>query len=320
MRGDQKYDRMVGDPHDLAIDETGTRLVVRTHKRLFLYDLTDWPAGEEIAPLHTVSPVWSTHTSYGAGMDSVALHGTRVVSLFRVHEETEVYLHEFGRDIFEEVAHHTMADKPLDVAIAPGGAFCAVTGLHTVEVIDMRTGFVPLTHSPLDTGWWPWCDGVAIDDEHALAFGVGEPYVSGWVSVVSLFDAPQNYCISSPNSVGSGAHIHATGSASVAANDLGVWATGVPHSQFGLFFYGADANATPFGNGTLCVGGALYRFPPVTSNEWGVAGTQVNYNQLAAAGAILPGSTWRFQFHYRDPAGGGALFNLTEGLEILFGI
>jgi hypothetical protein len=321
MTGAQKYDRVSGDPHDLAIDEVGTRLVVRTHDGIYLYDLASWPAGNRIHAMHSVSPAVSTNTSYAAGMDSVALHGTRAVTLFRVGNHSEVFLHEFGTGQLQEVGHHTMSDRPVDVAIAPSGKFCAVSGLSSIDVIDMATGLAPLTHQVLPQGYWPWCDGVAIDDEHIIAFGIGQPNSSGWVSIVDLFSAPTSYCNSSPNSVGAGGHIHVTGSASVVANNLELFATDLPPEQFGLFFYGPDANSTPFGNGTLCVGGTLYRFSPTTVGAWGVAGQSVDYAAPpSAGGAILPGSTWRFQFQYRDPAAGGADFNLTEGVEILFGV
>lgn len=320
LAGDQKFDRILGDPHDLAIDETGTRLVVRTHTSVHLYDLAAWPVGPDVTPLHTVYPIGSTHTSWGAGMDSVAVHGTRVVSLFRVNNNTEVYVHEIGADVFEEVGHHTMDDKPVDLAITPGGTFCAVSGTHSIDVIDLGTGTVALEHEPVSIGSYPWCDGVVVDDDHALAFGVQMTNCCGWLSVVDLFSASANYCSSSPNSVGPGGHIHATGSPSVSTNDLELWATGVPAGEFGLFFYGAGTDSTPYGNGWMCVGGPLFRFSPGLIGAGGIAGQPVDYTTLPAAGAITVGSTWRFQFHYRDHAGGGAFFNLTEGLEILFGV
>jgi hypothetical protein len=37
-----------------------------------------------------------------------------------------------------------------------------------------------------------------------------------------------------------------------------------------------------------------------------------------ASGQITDFSTWIFQFWYRDPAAGGAYFNLSDGLEITF--
>jgi hypothetical protein len=36
------------------------------------------------------------------------------------------------------------------------------------------------------------------------------------------------------------------------------------------------------------------------------------------AGAVVAGSTWHFQFWYRNVAGGGALFNLSDGLTAVF--
>ena len=47
--------------------------------------------------------------------------------------------------------------------------------------------------------------------------------------------------------------------------------------------------------------------------------TTLDYtNPPQAAGQITVGSTWNFQFRYRDPAAGGAYFNLSDGLEITF--
>lgn len=74
------------------------------------------------------------------------------------------------------------------------------------------------------------------------------------------------------------------------------------------------------GNGFQCVSGsALYRFPAGSSSA---SGSLVHAPDLAAppipSGAILPGSTWCFQAWYRDPAAGGASFNLSNGLSIAF--
>ena len=41
-------------------------------------------------------------------------------------------------------------------------------------------------------------------------------------------------------------------------------------------------------------------------------------NPPTAAGTMTPGSTWHFQAWFRDPAGGGAFFDLSDGLTITF--
>ena len=41
-------------------------------------------------------------------------------------------------------------------------------------------------------------------------------------------------------------------------------------------------------------------------------------NPPTAMGLITAGSTWNFQAWYRDPAAGGAFFNLSDGFEVTF--
>jgi len=93
----------------------------------------------------------------------------------------------------------------------------------------------------------------------------------------------------------------------------------LPASQTGIFLYGPNAIQTPFAGGFLCVGGGVKRLlPPLNS---GAGGTFQRVLDLTAppanAGpfAILPGSTWRFQAWFRDPA---TVSNLTDGLAITF--
>ncbi|MFT4538482.1 MAG: hypothetical protein ACI835_000917 [Planctomycetota bacterium] len=41
-------------------------------------------------------------------------------------------------------------------------------------------------------------------------------------------------------------------------------------------------------------------------------------NPPSAAGEITSGSSWNFHFWYRDPAAGGAFYDLTDGLQVEF--
>ena len=126
-------------------------------------------------------------------------------------------------------------------------------------------------------------------------------------------------------SVGPGATMSASGTTSVSANDFTVQVSGGVPGQLGLFYYGAEELALPFGDGLRCVGaGSLGTFrlnPPQAMDGQGASARLVDFTAPPASigpGAILPGSTWKFQHWYRDPAAGGAGFNLSDGLSATF--
>jgi uncharacterized membrane protein len=130
-----------------------------------------------------------------------------------------------------------------------------------------------------------------------------------------------SFCITSPNSVGSGALIGSNGNTSVAANQFQLSATGLPANVNGIFFYGPQAQQVPFGNGVSCVGSGgigTFRLPMYTSSASGAASHMVDFASLPAAGQITPGSTWNFQAWYRDAAAGGAMFNTSDALRATF--
>lgn len=129
---------------------------------------------------------------------------------------------------------------------------------------------------------------------------------------------PTTYCTTSPNSVGSGAQILFSGSNSVSANNLVLIAMSCPANQPGLFYYGQNAVSVPFGNGLRCVGGnRLIRLAPVTTGVGGIGASPVDATSPGyPAGVMQAGETWRFQFWYRDPAGGGQQFNLSNALSV----
>jgi endonuclease/exonuclease/phosphatase family metal-dependent hydrolase len=136
---------------------------------------------------------------------------------------------------------------------------------------------------------------------------------------------PSNYCVSAPNSAGLGAFMSYQGSTSFAANDLVLGVNSAVPSTFGLFFYGALQDQAPLGNGFRCVslsGSGIIRLnPPGLTSLVGDYFRPVDYSLFpmnSGVGQILPGSIWNFQFWYRDQAGGGAGFNTSDGLEVLF--
>ena len=105
----------------------------------------------------------------------------------------------------------------------------------------------------------------------------------------------------------------------MAANDLVFQASQLPATQNAVLFYGASQSSVPFGNGTLCVGSPFGRLDIVQASAIGEASWALDVNDPPnTATQITAGTTWYFQAWYRDPAAGGAAFNLSESLEVVF--
>jgi len=127
------------------------------------------------------------------------------------------------------------------------------------------------------------------------------------------------YCPADPNSTGMSGAIDAIGSISVADNNLEIIVRRVPVGVTGIIYYGSQTASIPFGNGTRCISGMTYRLDPTVSTPNGALRSDVDLeNPPFPSGAILPGSTWHFQGWFRDPAAGGSLFDLSNGLHINF--
>lgn len=136
-----------------------------------------------------------------------------------------------------------------------------------------------------------------------------------------------NFCMANVNSTGSSASMRATGSLSVAANDVTLHASSLPQNAFGFFLTSRDAGFTPNpggSQGNLCLSGSIGRYvgPGQVQNS-GLTGaislavdlaqhpTPVGFTQVVA------GDTWRFTAWHRD-ANPGPTSNFADGLELLF--
>ncbi|MFT7486147.1 MAG: hypothetical protein ACI9F9_002001 [Candidatus Paceibacteria bacterium] len=122
-----------------------------------------------------------------------------------------------------------------------------------------------------------------------------------------------NRCFSTTNSSGTAAVMSASGSASLAANDLTLSAVGLPDTTF-LFFHGSAQQQTPFGDGLLCVAGALVRIGTASLASGGLATSMLD---LPSVGITNPGVHF-FQCFFRDAVSGGTGFNLSDALEVTF--
>ncbi len=135
-----------------------------------------------------------------------------------------------------------------------------------------------------------------------------------------------SFCSATANSSGTVASIGSSGPTSLTTNGFQLQVTRAAPNQYGLFFYGASPAEVPFGDGWLCVGSGapgIFRLGPAGLTD-GV-GSAVRPLDVRSgppadgAGEILPGSTWYFQFYYRDGGASSATgFNLTDGLRVTF--
>jgi len=158
-----------------------------------------------------------------------------------------------------------------------------------------------------------------IDDEGEIyiLLQTGEVY-----KIVEGCAPPTNYCPANTNSVGTAASISMTGTSSISNNDMGLVCVDAVPGKPGLFFYGPNQASLPLGEGNLCISGSIWRLqPPIVTDAQGGAARAMDFTQPpanAGGGAILAGSDWYFQFWYRDPPGGTAGFNLSDGLCVSY--
>jgi len=134
--------------------------------------------------------------------------------------------------------------------------------------------------------------------------------------------AVENYCVAQGNSSGQVATISASGLPSLGLNELVLHAQGAPAQKFGMFLYGRQENFVFSGDGALCVKPPLFRLYPLLVTDGGGAASRAldlgGAPFSSGPGQVQAGETWRFQFWFRDPAGGFAGFNFSDGLAVTF--
>ena len=62
---------------------------------------------------------------------------------------------------------------------------------------------------------------------------------------------------------------------------------------------------------------SVFRLPIQATDGFGEADRTLDLNNMPG-GPITAGQQWNFQFWYRNPAAGGAGFNLSDGLSVTF--
>ncbi len=140
-----------------------------------------------------------------------------------------------------------------------------------------------------------------------------------WTALGTAVCETSSYCVSTPNTYSSGALIGALGSNSIALNSFTLAASGVPPGHAGRFALATKQTKLPFGDGVLCLGGPVRRFPIVWGDANGAASYSVDFNNTSQPGYLISaGSTWNFQLIFRDPLGGPLTFNTSDAVSVTF--
>jgi len=213
------------------------------------------------------------------------------------------------------------------LSVGRSGAGIAALGNHVFIAGGLQGGPNPVSSAVVDrynvaTGRWDTIADLSVARSFLGGANGGNKALFaggllGQFSSTLLVDIYEpvgiNYCGAAANSSGAAASIDATGSASLAANDLVLTAYDVPNTPF-LFFHGGAQTQQPFGDGYLCAAGGIVRIGAPAVAAGGVAKTTVN---LPSAGFTTPG-TRNVQCWFRDVAAGGAGFNTSDAAAITF--
>ena len=135
------------------------------------------------------------------------------------------------------------------------------------------------------------------------------------------------YCAPAvPNSGTTAARMRVWGQPTVAANDVRLVATSLPHASFGFFLASRTQGniANPGGSqGNLCLGGSIGRYvgPGQIKNSGPYGGFELDIDLTAMPSPTGPvvaqaGQTWNFTAWYRD-ANPSSTSNFTDGVSLL---
>lgn len=200
--------------------------------------------------------------------------------------------------VMTDAAGHVDFDLSLPVSPPAGWS---VTSTATLEPSGLTSEFSACSPILETTIGQPFC------------FGDG----SGTVCPCGNLGSSGHGCANSSSP--DGAQLFASGSSSLADDDLTLRAEHSTPSQPGLFFQGsaqiAGGQGTVFGDGLRCVGGQVVRLQLVFATQSGVAESTIS---VASQGAASAGQTLGYQWWYRDsigsPCAGG--FNLSNAVEV----
>ena len=292
-----------------------------------------------VGPLGYVDTV-DIYDSIGHSWSVATLHEARAIGLWgSATIGTRAYF--AGGDMANQVMSDTidiydsLTGLWSDMALPERRSRLSAAALGNVLVLaggfDATPSMTPVVHMlNVGTGQWDstsplteprWAMGAAAIDGRVIfggGRGINAAPASDRIDVYEPIGV--SYCAATPNSTGGAATISASGSQSVAANDLTLTVGPVPN-QPGLFFYGPAQVQLAFGNGFLCVGAGatgIARLPVGNAAGNVMTYTLDNTAPPTALTQILPGTSWNFSAWFRDPLGLGASFDLSDAISVSF--
>ena len=183
------------------------------------------------------------------------------------------------------------------------------------------------------------CNGNGLEDAYDIATGgASDLNMNGIPDSCELIATPFCFCpaplgpcgnndatAGCRNSTGVGGLLSASGTSSVASDNLVLTATQLPLFKSGLLFQGATAIAgIPFFDGRRCVGAPIFRYlgtnsGAVGSVSYGPGLVAYSVANFPVVGWITIGSTWNFQYWHRDTAlPCGTKANVTNAVAVSF--
>jgi hypothetical protein len=143
-------------------------------------------------------------------------------------------------------------------------------------------------------------------------------FLAAVITNQGLLPFVRSECVTTPNSVGAGALMSASGDTSIFFNDLVLETSGLPAGTFGVYIVGRDAAFSPLGSGSLCVGGMLRRLAGTQSSASGTASLPLDLPLIGGGISVRTGESWRFQHVYRDAGPTGATFTTSDAIRVTF--
>ena len=130
------------------------------------------------------------------------------------------------------------------------------------------------------------------------------------------------YCESLPNSTGVVSTMSVTGNLSISSNNTWIHSFDCPSGEYGVFLFGEQPAALPWGNGVLCISpffpGVMRLNVPDIIPFGGQSDLFLNLGALPPQMQLVAGKAYYFQCMFRDPSV-GERFNLSNAVSVTFG-